>query len=46
MQTWVGERLAAFKVPATVVVRAESLPRNATGKFLKRSLRDDLVAGG
>ena len=45
VQAWVGERLAAFKVPATVVVRTESLPRNATGKFLKRSLRDDLVAG-
>jgi long-chain acyl-CoA synthetase len=36
----VAGRLAAFKVPAAVVVSAEPLPRNAAGKVLKRELRD------
>ncbi|MEU8706027.1 class I adenylate-forming enzyme family protein [Streptomyces sp. NPDC048565] len=35
----VGRGLAAFKVPAHVLVTAEPLPRNATGKILKRELR-------
>jgi len=34
-----GENLAAFKVPKTVVFR-DSLPKNATGKILKRMLRE------
>jgi acyl-CoA synthetase (AMP-forming)/AMP-acid ligase II len=33
------ERLADFKVPQYVAVRAEPLPRNPGGKILKRSLR-------
>jgi acyl-CoA synthetase (AMP-forming)/AMP-acid ligase II len=35
---WTRERLAAFKCPKTVEVIAE-MPRNATGKLLKRELR-------
>ncbi|MFJ4842468.1 class I adenylate-forming enzyme family protein [Streptomyces sp. NPDC088746] len=35
----VGRSLAAFKVPAHVLVTREPLPRNATGKILKRELR-------
>ncbi len=35
---FVAEKLAAFKVPAHVEVRAEPLPRNATGKVLKHVL--------
>ena len=35
----VRERLAPFKVPKTVRVVSE-LPRNASGKILKRELRD------
>ncbi|MFC5745614.1 class I adenylate-forming enzyme family protein [Actinomadura rugatobispora] len=38
--------LAAFKVPAVVVVRDAPLPRNATGKILKRLLREELAAAG
>lgn len=39
--------LASFKVPKAVIVmhsRAHSLPRNATGKVLKRALQDTTVA--
>ncbi|MFH9616125.1 class I adenylate-forming enzyme family protein [Streptomyces pratensis] len=39
LQERVGRSLAAFKVPAHVVVTREPLPRNATGKILKRELR-------
>ncbi len=40
LQAFVGERLAKFKVPAIVKVVNESLPRNASGKIVKRELRD------
>jgi long-chain acyl-CoA synthetase len=36
----VGERLAAFKVPAHVWITDDELPRNASGKVLKRELRE------
>jgi long-chain acyl-CoA synthetase len=42
LQAFVGERLAPFKVPTTVLVLDEPLPRNAAGKMLKRELRDRL----
>ncbi|AJF65679.1 class I adenylate-forming enzyme family protein [Streptomyces vietnamensis] len=45
LRAHVGARLAAFKVPARVLVREEELPRNPTGKLLKRQLRG-LVGGG
>ncbi|SED18455.1 Acyl-CoA synthetase (AMP-forming)/AMP-acid ligase II [Streptomyces sp. TLI_105] len=44
LRAHVGTRLAAFKVPARILVRTEELPRNPTGKILKRELRD-AVAG-
>ncbi len=37
---YLAERLADFKVPQYVAVRAEALPRNPSGKILKRRLRD------
>jgi acyl-CoA synthetase (AMP-forming)/AMP-acid ligase II len=39
LQAWVRERLAAFKVPVRIVFCAETLPRNANGKILKRDLK-------
>jgi long-chain acyl-CoA synthetase len=42
LQKFVGERLAKFKVPSVITVVTESLPRNASGKILKRELRDSL----
>lgn len=36
-------RLAAFKTPEHVVLASEPLPRTATGKVLKRQLRDELT---
>jgi long-chain acyl-CoA synthetase len=44
LQRFVAERLARFKVPSRVFLRAEPLPRTATGKVLKRELRAALVA--
>jgi len=38
-------RIARHKVPSTVWFRADPLPRNATGKFLKKDLRAQLVDG-
>ncbi len=44
LQQFVGERLAGFKVPSYVQIVTESLPRNASGKILKRDLRDAVIA--
>jgi long-chain acyl-CoA synthetase len=35
--------LAKFKVPTIVTVVHEQLPRNASGKILKRELRDTIA---
>lgn len=39
LQGFVRERLAAFKVPVQVRFSADTLPRNANGKILKKDLR-------
>ena len=44
LQQFVGERLANFKVPSQVTIVTEQLPRNASGKILKRELRDAIAA--
>ena len=43
VQAHVAERLAAFKVPVRVWISDEELPRNASGKVLKRELRERFV---
>jgi long-chain acyl-CoA synthetase len=43
VQAHVAERLAAFKVPVRVWVSDSELPRNASGKVLKRELRERFV---
>lgn len=44
LQQHVAARLARFRVPEHVFFRDEPLPRTATGKVLKRDLRQELVA--
>jgi acyl-CoA synthetase (AMP-forming)/AMP-acid ligase II len=39
VRSWVGETLAAFKVPSQVEIRAD-LPHNAAGKVIKHLLRN------
>jgi long-chain acyl-CoA synthetase len=45
LQRFLGERLARFKVPTVVTIVADQLPRNASGKILKRDLREAFLAG-
>ncbi|WP_443033294.1 AMP-binding enzyme [Streptomyces sp. CS62] len=42
---WARERLAHFKAPKRVLF-AQALPRNASGKILKRELRDRYAPSG
>jgi len=42
LQAHVTDRLASFKVPTLVVLRDDPIPRNASGKMMKRELRDSL----
>jgi acyl-CoA synthetase (AMP-forming)/AMP-acid ligase II len=39
LRAFVAERLAYFKVPSRWVITAEPLPRNATGKVVRREIR-------
>ncbi len=39
LRDWVRARLAAFKVPVAIRFVAETLPRNANGKILKKDLK-------
>jgi long-chain acyl-CoA synthetase len=43
LQAHVAERLAPFKVPTHMRLHEAPLPRNASGKILKRELRDELA---
>jgi long-chain acyl-CoA synthetase len=44
MRRFLGERIAAFKIPSHIWFRTEPLPRNPAGKVLKRDLRDEVLA--
>jgi long-chain acyl-CoA synthetase len=44
LRAWCVERLSDYKVPETIVLTSEPLPRNANGKVLKRQLREGLAA--
>ncbi len=44
LRAHVGEKLAPFKVPSKVEFVTAALPRGASGKILKRELRDGLSA--
>jgi len=44
LQAFAAQKLARFKVPAYVFFRDEPLPRTATGKVLKRDLREQVTA--
>jgi len=43
LRTWCAERLSDYKVPETIVLTTEPLPRNANGKVMKRVLREVLL---
>jgi long-chain acyl-CoA synthetase len=40
VRAFCAERIADYKVPETVTIRAELLPRNANGKLQKQVLRE------
>ena len=42
LRAWCAERLSDYKVPETMALTAEPLPRNANGKVMKRQLREML----
>ncbi|HEV7763108.1 MAG TPA: class I adenylate-forming enzyme family protein [Acidimicrobiales bacterium] len=42
LRRFLGSRIAPFKVPSRWLVLSTPLPRNAAGKFLKQTLRDQV----
>jgi acyl-CoA synthetase (AMP-forming)/AMP-acid ligase II len=45
LRAWCAERLSDYKVPETMALTSEPLPRNANGKVMKRQLREAWAAG-
>jgi long-chain acyl-CoA synthetase len=43
LRAFLAERIAKHKIPEQIWFRDEALPRNASGKFLKRELRQQLT---
>jgi long-chain acyl-CoA synthetase len=43
LRRFLGGRLAKFEIPAMITIVDEQLPRNASGKILKRQLRDTVA---
>ncbi len=44
LRVWCAERLSDYKVPETIDLTTDPLPRNANGKVLKRQLREARTA--
>lgn len=44
LRVWCAERLSDYKVPETMALTTEPLPRNANGKVMKRQLREAWAA--
>ena len=44
LRAWCAERLSDYKVPETMALTDEPLPRNANGKVMKKQLRDAWAA--
>ncbi|MEP6839711.1 MAG: fatty acid--CoA ligase family protein, partial [Bradyrhizobium sp.] len=44
LRAWCAERLSDYKVPETIDLTSEPLPRNANGKVMKRQLREAWAA--
>ena len=43
LRAWCAERLSDYKVPETMLLTTDPLPRNANGKVLKRQLREGMA---
>jgi long-chain acyl-CoA synthetase len=43
VQAYLGERLAAFKIPQHIWCQAEPLPRIAAGKISKKQIRSEMI---
>ena len=43
LRAWCAERLSDYKVPETITISTEPLPRNANGKVMKKNLRETLA---
>jgi acyl-coenzyme A synthetase/AMP-(fatty) acid ligase len=44
LRAWCAERLSDYKVPETIDLRSEPLPRNTNGKVMKLQLRQAWAA--
>ena len=44
LRAWCAERLSDYKVPETMALTADPLPRNVNGKVMKRQLREAWAA--
>ena len=44
LRAWCAERLSDYKVPETMTLTTEPLPRNANGKVMKKQLREARTA--
>ena len=43
LQQFLSTDLSSYKIPSKVWFRDEPIPRNASGKFLKREVRDQIL---